>query len=187
MEIEIKAKVEDLPELQLKLVKLGCVFSKPKIQADEVWVKKTGDLDDFLDNEVFLRLRCQNDKKVILTAKKSKHKTGDQSLIKHEFEVVVDSIDEARGLLGLLGFKPAVQISKQRQTAHYRDFEICLDQIDGLGSFIELEKIGHEDAADKIQMELIAFLAELGISPSNKVNKGYDILMLEMERPRPSF
>ena len=181
MEIEVKARLENMALVKEKLNALGCMFSQPKTQDDMVWVERNGSLDEFFLNNVFLRIRIQDGKKIILTAKKSKEKTGDGSLVKREHEVVVDSADEARGILEMLGLKEAVRVIKTRQTTHYKDFEICIDDIDGLGVFIELEKIGSEEDAEKIQKEMIEFLAMLEIPASNRVLKGYDILMLEKQ------
>lgn len=181
MEIEVKARLENAESVKEKLVALGCVFSDSKTQDDMVWVENIGMMDTFLSNKVFLRIRVQNGEKIILTAKKSKVKTGNESLIKREHEVIVDSADEVRGILDMLGLKEAVRVVKTRRTTRYKDFEICLDDIDNLGSFIELEKIGTEEEAGKIQREMIEFLASLGIPENNRVMKGYDILMLEKQ------
>jgi len=179
MEIEVKARLENAQSVKQKLVALGCEFSSPKTQDDMVWVENTGSLETFLANKVFLRTRIQNDGKVFLTAKVPKDRTGDGSLIKSEYEVSVDSIEAARGILKSLGLREMVRVIKTRETAHYKDYEICIDDIDDLGSFIELEKIGTVEEAEKVQLEMIDFLEVLGIPASDRTTKGYDILMLE--------
>ncbi len=178
IEIEVKARIKDKAALLQKLSGLGCVLSEAKTQDDMVYVEKTGTLEEFLSNKVFLRIRVQNGSKVILTAKKPKNKT-DGNLIKREHEVVVDSADEARGILSLMGYQETVRTIKSRQSAHYGEYEICLDDIEGLGSFIEVEAMGDDANAEKTQEKLWEFLSSLGVSPEDKVNKGYDILMLE--------
>jgi adenylate cyclase class 2 len=183
MEIEIKAKLKDKDVVMAKLKALGCEFSPVKTQDDMVWVKETGSLDTFLGNAVFMRIRVQDGKKVIMTAKQSKTNLqgGAENLVKREHEVVVDSAEDARGILAMLGLKEAVRAVKKRQTAHYKDFEICVDNVEGLGSFIELEKIADEKDAAQIQKEMSDFLQSLGVSPEDQVHKGYDILMLEKQ------
>lgn len=141
--------------------------------------EKTGSLDDFLANKVFFRIRIQNGTKVILTAKSPKQKHGDGSLVKREHEVVVDSADEARSILSMLGLQEAVRVIKKRQMARYEGYEICLDEVEGLGSFIELEKMADEADAAQIQKEMFDFLMTLGVSAEDQVKKGYDILMYE--------
>jgi len=179
MEIEVKAKLRNREEVVKKLIELKCEFSPVKTQDDIVWVEKTGSLEDFLSNKVFLRIRIQNDGKVILTAKSPKAKSGNESLVKREHEVVVSSADETRNILSMLGLQEAVRVIKKRQTTHCNDYEICLDDVEGLGSFIELEKIANETNAAQIQQEMMSFLQSLGIAPEDQVKKGYDILMIE--------
>lgn len=162
-----------------KLTELGCKFSEPIRQDDTVWVEKSGTLDEFLSNDFFLRIRIQDGSKVFLTAKKPKAKIGNESLVKHEYEVVVDSAEEVGGMLRLMNLEPAVQTVKSRIKAKYRDYEICLDEIDNLGAFIEIEKIGESVTAHQVQDEMLAFLGTLGVSGNDVVKKGYDILMLE--------
>jgi len=189
MEIEVKAKLKNSVVVMEKLAKLGCEFSGAKTQDDMVWVAKTGTLEDFLSNTVFLRIRIQNGgggnsgsgngEKIIMTAKSPKAKQGNESLVKREHEVVVSSADEARNILLMLGLHEAVRVIKKRRTAKYEGYEICLDEIENLGSFIELEKMAEEKDAAQIQGQMLEFLGTLGIAPDDQVKKGYDILMLE--------
>jgi len=181
MEIEIKAQLQDKDAVMAKLRGLGCEFSPVKTQDDMVWTENTGSLETFLANKVFLRIRIQNNEKVILTAKQSKTdlQGGASNLVKREHEVVVDSAEESRGILEMLGLKEAVRTVKKRQTAEYNGYEICIDEVEGLGSFIELEKMGEKEEAEKIQSDMSAFLATLGVKAEDQVHKGYDILMLE--------
>lgn len=179
MEIEVKARLVNRATVLQKLTELGCKFSEPAKQDDTVWVAKVETLDEFLSNDFFVRVRIQNDSKVFLTVKKPKAKIGHESLIKHEYEVVVDSAEEVTGMLGLMNLKPAVQIIKKRIKAKYKDYEICIDEIDNLGTFIEIEKIGESSTARQVQGEMMDFLITLGVSGEAVVKKGYDILMIE--------
>jgi predicted adenylyl cyclase CyaB len=74
-----------------------------------------------------------------------------------------------------------VRVVKKRKKTHYKDYEICLDEIENLGTFIEIEKIGNEKDADKIQKDMLDFLDKLRVSKNDIVKKGYDILMLEKQ------
>ena len=179
MEIEVKAKLRDKNLVVEKLSARGCKFSDAKTQDDMVWVERFGSLEDFLSNEVFLRIRVENGDRVIMTAKSPKGKSGDESLVRREHEVVVSSADEARNILSLMGLREAVRVVKKRRTAHYDGYEICMDEIEGLGSFVELEKMADEKDAFQIQGRMMEFLKTLGINPEDQVKKGYDILMLE--------
>ncbi len=177
-EIEVKAHITDRDEVLKKLVALGCVFAHPIQQDDMVYTKEIGTLETFLSNDVFLRIRIQNDGRVIVTAKQSVKKTA-ESLVKIEHEIIVSSAEEARAILEMMGYQQAVRVKKVRRTAHLNEYEICLDDIEGLGSFIELERIGESEDADTIQKDMFTFLMSFGILPDAQVKKGYDILMIE--------
>jgi adenylate cyclase class 2 len=180
MEIEVKAKVADLSAIRARIVALGCTFTDPVVQDDTGYVRNVGSMDAFLGNDVFLRIRVQSDGRVMYTAKKPSRFAGD-GLAKTEHEVTVSSAEELTRILELSGFVRAVHVRKSRQTAHYNQYEICLDEIEGLGSFIEVEVIGEEVDADSVQQDMRAFLQTLGIRAEDQVRKGYDILILERE------
>lgn len=182
MEIEVKARLRDRDAAVQKLSALGCKFSEAKVQDDMVWVEKAGSFEEYYANKFYLRIRVQDGKdgkKVFMTAKRPKGNFGNESLVKREHEVVIDSAEEGRNMLDLMGLQEAVHTKKSRRTATCNGYEICIDEVDGLGSFVELEKMADEGAAAEIQIEMMAFLAALGIRPEDQVKKGYDILMLE--------
>ena len=183
LEIETKARVRDREELIHNLSALGCELSAPTRQDDTVYVRKPGDLATFLQNDVFLRIRIQDDGTTVLTAKRPVRKAGDV-LVKYEHEVLVSSADEARAMLVLMGFSEAVRVVKVRRKGYVSGYEACLDDIEGLGTFIELEQMGAQEDAERIQAEMRAFLSSLGIAPEDAVTKGYDVLMLESESVR---
>ncbi len=175
-EIEIKAVLKDRTAIVEKLTSLGCVLSAVIQQNDVVYVENTGSLEIFLSNKIFLRIRVNNESEVIFTAKK---RMG--ALVAIEHEVHVDSREEIEQMLYLMGYKKALAIRKTRYTTHYRDCEICIDEVEGLGAFIEMEKLSKDGNPEEIQEELFKFFESIGIRRENRVTKGYDILLLEKE------
>jgi adenylate cyclase, class 2 len=173
-EIEIKAVLKDKGAVMKKLQGLGCEFSKPIHQDDAVYVERVGDLKTFLSNSVFLRIRVNDNSQVIFTAKQ---RTGPLVAIEHE--TIVNSAEELREILFMMSYKKAVEIRKERQVAHYKDYEICIDEVEGLGSFIEMEKLSTDENVEEIQEEMFVFFESLGIKRDDRVTKGYDILLLE--------
>ena len=65
-----------------------------------------------------------------------------------------------------------------RKKAKYNDMEICIDAVEQLGSFIEVEKLSEGDSL-QIQEQLFTFLESLGVTKEDQVIKGYDTLMWE--------
>jgi adenylate cyclase class 2 len=62
-----------------------------------------------------------------------------------------------------LGFRKTLDVVKERRIYHYKGAEACLDRIEGLGEFVELELMADNpaDIARK-RDELIALMHELG-------------------------
>ncbi len=173
-EIEVKAKLINKGSVVTKLKSLGCVFEESKIQNDVVYVEKNGGLNTFLSNKIFLRVR-KSGLKTYFTLKMN----GDNSLSKTEHEVEVSSKEEIENILKLLKFVSVVTVNKTRVVTHYGDFEVCVDSVEDLGDFIEVEKITNDGNADSIQEEMFVFLEPLGVKREDRVFDGYDILMLK--------
>ena len=160
-----------------RLAVLGCALGDPIRQEDSVYVEHAGDLDTFLSNEAFLRIRVNDGAKVVFTVKK---RTG--ALVAIEHEVTVDSREELEQILLLVGYQKTLDIKKTRRITHYNGCEICLDEVEGLGSFIEMEKLSRDGDPGHIQEELFRFLESVGITREDRVTKGYDILLFEKAR-----
>lgn len=173
-EIEVKAKLNNKEQIISKLKSLGCVFEESKKQNDVVYVERVGNLETFLSNKNFLRIRESNGK-YLLTLKSN----GENSLSKIEHETLVSSKEETENILKLIGMVPIVTVNKIRSISHYNQFEICIDGVEDLGDFIEVESVTDEGDAEKIQNKMFSFLESLGIKKEDRVFEGYDILILK--------
>jgi adenylate cyclase, class 2 len=170
-EIEVKAKLRDKIKTFEALKALGCVFSEPISQLDRIYMlpEHIG-LDTHQGN--VLRIREQNEK-VLFTLKRNI--TNELDCI--EKEVIVSDSAVLADIIDLLGYKEYVQVQKIRQKSKYHDYEICVDDVKDLGSFIEVEKFVEEDADTEEQDKLFEFLETLGVSREDRVMQGYDTLM----------
>jgi len=173
-EIEVKARLINKTELFIKAIDLGIAFEEPHEQ-DDITYETTLSKDDPAWN--IFRIRKQGDK-TILTMK---YKASSRSRDNHERETTIDNAKEVADMLERVGYVQGVRIKKTRQTAKYNDFEICVDEIDQLGSFIEVEKLADDDAnVDEIQDDLWSLLRKLGVNSEDRVHEGYDTLMHEL-------
>ncbi len=168
-EIEVKFTVDDFTNIQEKFEKLGCTFTEPIVQDDTIFINYDRPFLEFTPDDIFLRIRKAKGLN-IFTYKKGE----EMNSIEHEVNVA--DADQLQSILIGLGFRPEVHVRKTRQKCVYKEYEVCLDIVDGLGSFIELEKITDEDALT-VQNEMISFLSDLGIDPKNRVMHGYDTLI----------
>lgn len=173
-EIEVKAKIRDKVDLLQKFQIKGCTFGDPVRQDDSVYVKNIGSLEIFYLNRCFLRIRVQNDGKTIFTVKRRQ-----SDLVSLEHEVEVNSKDELEQILFVLGFKKAVQVRKTRIISHCGAYEVCIDDVEGLGSYVEVEIMTDDPDTGMIQNEMFKWLTSFGVHPDDRVTKGYDVLMIE--------
>jgi len=175
-EIEVKAKVKDFKLIIRKLEKIGCKLSKSIIQKDTIFVEKPEEFDKFESGKNILRIRQQNDK-TFFTLKKSLANELDS----YEREVKIDDAGQLKDLIGALGFEETVRVNKEREKCKYKDMEICLDKINGLGNFIEVEKLSTDDSI-KIQKDLFGFLQSIGVKKEDRVTNGYDTLIYRKKK-----
>jgi adenylate cyclase class 2 len=171
-EIEIKAKVSNKQALIDKITQSGIQLSDPIKQHDVVYGQK--DVADNAPGSIWLRIRTENDTKIIFTLKQS-HQGGLDS-IEHETEV--SDSEELASIILRLGFTLYSDLIKTRQKAKFNDIEICVDDVEGLGVFIEAEQLANEDAdGELIAKNLWSELEKFGVDRSDEVFEGYDVLM----------
>ena len=171
-EIEIKAMAQDKASLLNAIKNAGIELSAPIKQHDVVY-GQTGVADN-APGSIWLRIRTENDTKTIFTLKQQH--TGGLDSIEHETEI--SDANELAAIIDTLGFTLYSDLTKTRQKAHYNDIEICLDEVENLGTFIEAEKLTDENSDGKgVVEQLWSELEKIGVDRSNEVFDGYDVLL----------
>lgn len=173
-EIEVKARVQNVDELLRKIEELGVTFGSTLTQYDRVFLPNGTTIKEITAGVSALRIRIENGSKTIFTLKQRQN--VELSAIEAEVEIVDG--ESLPALIQLLGYYEVLSIHKKRRKAEYKEYEICLDEVEGLGSFIEIQKFSSEDG-EKIQNELFDFLKQFGIKDSDRERKGYDTLIDE--------
>jgi adenylate cyclase class 2 len=176
IEIEVKARVGNLDILKQQLSELGCVFSKPVVQDDSIFLANGILFSDIRQGHPVLRIRRSGDK-CMLTLKKNV--STDHELLKLEEEVVVSDGYRTAEILKHMGYRLILQLQKERCEARYKDMTICLDRVKDLGDFIEVEKLTDTEDMVAVRAGLVDFLHACGIEQSAQVTKGYDTLMMD--------
>ncbi len=157
IEVEVRARVETFREIRQSLGEKAR-FMGSTHQSDTIFGHP-----NFLDSEnkvieggLVSRIRESGDSKV-LEFKEIKREGGALEL-KHE---VTDPV-KIKEFLGKLGFREAFTINKVRETYLYRDFLVCLDTVESLGQFIEVEKFaGSESEAGDAWKQCFDVLKEI--------------------------
>ena len=172
-EIEIKAKVHDVEALLGKLRAAGITLSEPITQRDVVYNEPgaTSNTPGFN----FLRVRTVSTGKAYFTLKQT---VKDLDKIEHETEIT--NPDEMLAMVQLMHYELFNDLTKTRRSGKVGDYELNVDEIDGLGAFVEVEKLCDDTVdSDAVRDELWQFLGQFGVTRDDEVTKGYDILMRE--------
>jgi len=179
-EIEIKLKAKDLGAIERKLDELGCALSAPIHQHDVIY-SKGGDTSiwgDMKEGMIVVRIR-RDDRGAIFTLKQQRTHEHDNI----ECETRIEDGDAMHQALLLLGFIPEVEVRKIRRKGKLGEYEICLDQAEGLGDFVELERMAENDAdAARISEEIYKKLESLGLSREDEEKRGYDTQMFQLRK-----
>jgi adenylate cyclase, class 2 len=178
-EVEVKAKIKDFRHVEEKLREIGCTLSQPITQNDKVYVRNGVQYENVnRDHTPALRIRREQSH---TTLNVKYNRTTEMDMVEHE--VTINDPQEMETMLKVMEYYEVLQINKVRRKGTYKNYEICLDEVENLGSFIEVEKITEDEGA-KIQEELMTFLVSLGVSQKDRILHGYDTLLLKKKTDR---
>ncbi len=174
-EVEIKIGVENLEKILELLETKGCKFGEPVSQRDSIFIPQAEPTVPVSLGTNVLRVRREKER-TLFTLKQG------QELAKTERELQITDPAIMEEIIIMLGFKKIAQINKVRRKCRVGELEICADEVEGLGSFVEVEKITAE-APEKVQAELLNLLTGFGVDVSKRVSVGYDILYVQKYGP----
>lgn len=186
LEAEVKAILagRTLEELEAAALALGY---RPRSVLRETDLYFNGDAHDFAAAGEALRLRtCETEGKgteVLLTFKGPKQDLRSNS--RTEYETAVGDGETAQALLEALGFHPACRVEKVRRELSLGEITLCLDQVTGLGDFLELELLCREEDREAAVDRLLAALDELGIPRSALTRRSYLTMLLKRREENP--
>lgn len=175
MEIEISAKVDNLPQLKEKLLALGAKKTGDKHQFD---VYLSPPHKSFFKTPHYLRVRQdllnnKNSFEYIICEKG----LGDSSACE-ENEVEIGDGWALLNILHRLGFKEICKVEKKRESFKLEQFEIVLDRVKKLGDFIEVEMEGKMEDEKGYSEKIRKLLSKLGVKKEQFViDGGYVELM----------
>jgi len=175
LEVEIRAKVNDFTEIKKALEKIRADFIKSETQTDRVFgASKFLDSDNMIiEGGLSARIREVDGKRTLEFKEILREKGG------MELSCEVSSSELAEELLKKLDFEEAFTIKKLRESYSYKDFTICLDRLEQLGNFIEIEKITSPDKMEKEKKECLNLLNT--IAPGAKIEtRKYGDLIQEL-------
>jgi adenylate cyclase class 2 len=97
-----------------------------------------------------------------------------------EIETGIEDGDVAERIMEAVGAEQVVVVEKRRRSGRFADIEIQLDEVVGLGSYLELSMLVDEEIG-RARESLDRFLCDLEI-PADRVElRGYPVILLEQQ------
>lgn len=139
IEVEIKLPVHRRSTIEHGLVASGFTAGNLIRESD---IYFTSPEHDFMHTDEALRIRTSENYSTassssFLTYKGPKLDTV--STTRKELETAIEDSEVCRNILRCLGYTELSPVNKLRQYYHKETITACVDQVEGLGSFLELE------------------------------------------------
>jgi adenylate cyclase class 2 len=178
-EVEQKFPVGDLAAVERRLSGMGVGVSEPRGEADLYFAHPAR---DFSATDEALRIRRVGQSNSI-TYKGPKVDAATKTRRELELPLAPDDASAAAWgeLLEVLGFRPVAEVRKRRRKATVpwqgRRVEASLDEVDEVGTFVELELVTTPDNLEAAKACIASLADSLGLSGSQR--RSYLELLLE--------
>jgi adenylate cyclase, class 2 len=168
VEIDVKYRVGDPSGVADALAARGIELSAPVHQDDQAYAPVVTDNGGI----AYARLRTQGGRHLFAL----KRAAGDE-LADAMFEAEVADRSQMHEAILQMGFYPTVHIGKVRRTARLGAMTLCLDDVEHLGTFLEIEHANPAGwSGEAVQNALDAFARSLGLA-AERTTDTYDSMV----------
>jgi adenylate cyclase class 2 len=139
IEVEVKAKINDFESIKRKLKKINALKIRKEYQKD---VYFNSPIKDFTKTDEALRIRkisIKNEINTFITYKGPKIDSASKT--REEIEIGIDEANKISKLFENLGFKKGNVVIKNREFYQLEEYIVSLDDVEGLGPYMEIEVI----------------------------------------------
>jgi adenylate cyclase class 2 len=158
LEIELKVRVDALGPVRQRLQQLNAEFSG-RVHEHDIYYN--GSHRNFATTDEALRVRYAGGKAVV-TYKGAKLKNLGLKA-REELNTEVESGEVFGEILARLGFLKTAEVNKWREHYRYGNASIALDEVEHLGTFVEIEVIA-DTKTKAAQKRIETIKKELGIT-----------------------
>ncbi|MDO5848545.1 MAG: class IV adenylate cyclase [Methanobrevibacter sp.] len=162
IEVEVKAKINDFDEMEEKILGIGAVKTKVEFQEDLYF---NSPIVDFAKTDEALRIRTtrkEDVENIFITYKGPK--INKEAKTRKEVEMAIENAEMGNDILESIGFRQVRAVRKNRKYFEYENFEISLDDVEGLDPYMEIE-ISLPDGTDytEAQKSIFDLYEKLGV------------------------
>jgi predicted adenylyl cyclase CyaB len=179
MEIEAKyyfKSQNELDSLCQKLNHLGISLSEEAYQKD-VYYKEQGYKDKINGPGSFvLRVRYSPNEPDLFTLKKLTENDG----VWIEKETTIGDGKATEDILKHIDLEKAVTVEKLRRKGNYLNFEVIIDKVTDLGTFLEVSVLKYNNI-EHAKTQITDFFNEIELNMNNIELRGYPTIFLEQQ------
>ena len=174
IEVEIKAFVKNITKIEECLLKNDFIKGAHIKESDYYF---DNEVHEIRNNDQALRIRCSHDlvtdvQQNFVTFKGPK--MDEESMTRKEIEIQIDDADACIEIFSSLGYKNVYPVIKERQYYHKDYMTACIDQVEKLGCFLELEIIVETESEKNDALEqIISTIESFGYDKQEIIRKSY--------------
>lgn len=173
IEVEIKVAVKNRQVVENKLYGLG--FAKGElIRETDIYFDTLE--DSIRTNDRALRIRSSEN----LTTHENHHfitfkgpKLDQISMTRQEVETGIEDSRAMQELLNALGYVKMYSVIKTRQYFTLKNMTACIDEVNDLGEFLELEMVVSEEERESALDKIITILEKIGYEKDEIIRTSY--------------
>lgn len=181
IEVELKIFVKNITSLEEQLLKKGFTEGNSLKESDYYLDDESGSIRN---HDQALRIRCSQDLSsgvITNTITYKGPKLDTISMTRKELEIHTDNLETAIEIFSSLGYKTIYPVIKQREYFNKDKITVCIDQVEHLGNFFELEIIVENELEKNAALEqLLELLEELGYQKKDIITKSYLSMLLSI-------
>ena len=185
IEVELKLKIRDKAEVSAALKQLGFTETELVVETDTYY---TAAHHDFAALDEALRIRSienlhTKEQSAVITYKGAK--LDQTSMTRKELETEIGDAETGREILEHIGFVPVPPVEKQRQYWKNGTITACVDNVKGLGDYLELEILADEEAQRVEALEqLERIMTQLGYCMQDTTRTSYISMLMRRQQAK---
>lgn len=181
-EVEVQVIIKNPADVERKLKKIG-KFVKTRKQIDKYFIPPQRDFFKKEPPVEYLRIRFEKGKNHLNYSFLHFDKMG-WLRVTDEYETFVDKPEIVEEIFRKIGLILKVTVIKTREYFDCGDFEVTLDQVKGLGNFMEIEAKRNFDGVNKTRKACLDFLKSLNVEYEMRPQMGYPRMLYRKLKKR---
>lgn len=178
LEVELKVRIPSTDSVRERLMQQKAEFLG-RVHEHDIFYNAPH--RDFGRTDEAVRVRYTNDRAVVTYKGPKIRKFGLKA--REELNFAVESGTAFETMLDRLGFTRTLEVNKWRENYRLGNAAVCLDEVEGLGTFAEIEVMTEDDAANPASaIERIA--TEIGVTGEQILESYLEMLLAKKSKGR---